>query len=54
MNCSKCNAPGVIQEAQGNGQTKCTCKKCGMVEVKDSRGKGLLTETTPLRGPLMG
>lgn len=45
MNCPKCEAPGLLVESSPDGKTKkLICHQCGLNEVRDAKGRSLLTE----------
>jgi len=49
MKCPKCGNEGLLVEGLGDGKTKFTCQSCGFYEVRDNRGRGLLTDDMPRR-----
>lgn len=38
MDCPKCKTQ-LLTESLGNGNTKVKCPKCGLMEIKDSKGR---------------
>ncbi len=42
--CPKCQAPGLMTEAVGDGKVKKSCRTCGFSEVRDTAGRQLLTD----------
>jgi ribosomal protein S27AE len=45
MKCPKCGNQSVLVEGLGEGKVRLSCQLCAYSEVRDSRGKGLLTDT---------
>lgn len=47
MNCPKCNKPGMLSEAVGDGKVRKKCNECGFTETVDNEGRKLLTDEMP-------
>jgi hypothetical protein len=47
MRCPKCGSRSVLVEALGDGKTRLICQNCRHQEVRDSQGRGLLTDDMP-------
>ena len=46
MDCPKCSSPEALVESKPNGDKHVKCPKCGLDEVRDSKGRKLLLDTT--------
>ena len=44
MECKSCKAKKVLVEGLGEGRSKITCQECGYSEIKDSKGRQMLTD----------
>jgi ribosomal protein S27AE len=42
--CPKCGENTLLTEGQGEGKVKVKCTSCGLVEVRDEKGRKMLTD----------
>lgn len=47
--CKTCQSQMMV-EALGEGKIRVVCPRCGMQEVKDDKGRSLLTDDRPVPG----
>jgi len=48
MQCSKCGSSRVLTEGLLEGKVKVTCQECSASEIKDSKGRKMLTDDMPV------
>ena len=46
MDGPKCSSPEALVESKPNGDKHVKCPQCGLDEVRDSKGRKLLLDTT--------
>lgn len=49
MKCKACQSPMMV-EALGEGKIRIVCPRCGVQEVRDDKGRSLLTDDRPMPG----
>jgi len=47
MKCPRCGKDALLIEGLGEGKTRVSCQSCGFQEIKDDKGRGLLTDDMP-------
>ena len=47
MECKSCKAKKVLVEGLIEGKSKVTCQECGYSEIRDPKGRQMLTDDRP-------
>lgn len=55
LECPKCKTRMIVESVDtANDVKRVRCQKCGHTEVRDERGRQMLTETIPYSGKAIG